>query len=439
MTTNASTVKDAAATAQAGRTAWDEQADPRAILRQQDPEVFAAIEGERLRQSEGIELIASENYVSPAVLAAAGCIMTNKYAEGLPGARYYGGCEWVDVTEQLAIDRAKKLFDADHANVQPHSGAQANAAAYQALLEAGDTVLAMKLAHGGHLTHGMRINFSGIFYNFVHYGVHQETEMIDYDEVASLAKEHQPKLIVAGGSAYPRIIDFARLREIADSVGAKLLMDMAHIAGLIAAGLHPSPIPSCHVVTATTHKTLRGPRGGVIFCQADLTKAVDRAVFPGQQGGPLEHIIAAKAVAFGEALKPEFKAYQQRIVDNAQTMADELKRQGMRLVSGGTDTHLMLVDVRPLSITGADADRLLGEAGITVNMNLIPYDPQPAKVTSGIRVGSPAVTTRGFGVDEMRQVGRWIGQVLHQPGDEALRQRVRRDVEELCSRFPVPA
>ena len=422
-----------------GLQPWDEQADPRSILRMQDPEVFAAIEMERHRQAEGIELIASENYVSPAVLAAAGCVMTNKYAEGLPGARYYGGCEWVDVVENLAIERAKKLFGAEHANVQPHAGAQANAAAYLALLQPGDTVLAMKLAHGGHLTHGAKINASGMLYNFVHYGVNQTTEYIDYDEVEALALEHKPKLIVAGASAYPRIIDFPRLRQIADKVGARLMVDMAHIAGLVAAGLHPSPIPYCDVVTTTTHKTLRGPRGGAIFCKAELAKAVDKAVFPGQQGGPLMHIIAAKAVAFGEALRPEFRAYQQRILDNAQALAAELTAQGMRLVSGGTDNHLMLVDLRPLGVTGKDAEDALGAAGITVNKNMIPYDPQPAKVTSGIRVGTPAVTTRGFGPEEMRRVGRWIGRVLKNAEDERVRREVRQEVMQLCLRFPVPA
>ncbi|MCC7353332.1 MAG: serine hydroxymethyltransferase [Anaerolineae bacterium] len=422
-----------------GLQPWDEQPDPRAILRAQDLEVFAAIEMERHRQAEGIELIASENYVSPAVLAAAGCVMTNKYAEGLPGARYYGGCEWVDVVENLAIERAKKLFGADHANVQPHAGAQANAAAYLALIQPGDTVLAMKLAHGGHLTHGTKINSSGMIYNFVHYGVSQATEYIDYDEIEKLALEHKPKLIVAGASAYPRIIDFPRLRQIADQVGARLMVDMAHIAGLVAAGLHPSPIPYCDVVTTTTHKTLRGPRGGAIFCKAELAKVVDKAVFPGQQGGPLMHVIAAKAVAFGEALRPEFRAYQQRILDNAQALAAELNAQGMRLVSGGTDNHLILVDLRPIGVTGRDAEDALGAAAITVNKNMIPYDPQPAKVTSGIRVGTPAVTTRGFGPEEMRQVGRWMGRVLKNMGDETVRREVQQEVLRLCHRFPVPA
>jgi glycine hydroxymethyltransferase len=435
----AMTTTPAARAVSEGFLPWDEQPDPRAILRAQDPEVFAAIEGERRRQAEGIELIASENYVSPAVLAAAGCVMTNKYAEGLPGARYYGGCEWVDVVENLAIERAKRLFGAEHANVQPHSGAQANAAAYLALLQPGDTVLAMKLAHGGHLTHGTKINASGIFYNFVHYGVSQATERIDYDEVEALALAHKPKLIVAGASAYPRIIDFPRLRQIADRVGARLMVDMAHIAGLVAAGLHPSPIPYCDVVTTTTHKTLRGPRGGAIFCKAEWAKAVDKAVFPGQQGGPLMHIIAAKAVAFGEALRPEFRAYQQRVLDNAQALAAELAAQGMRLVSGGTDNHLILVDLRPIGVTGQDAEDALGAAAITVNKNMIPYDPQPARITSGIRVGTPAVTTRGLGPEEMRQVGRWMGRVLKQVGDEAVRREVRQEVLALCRRFPVPA
>ncbi len=418
---------------------WTELPDPRAILAEQDPEVFEAIELERRRQIEGIELIASENYVSPAVLAAMGSVLTNKYAEGKPGRRYYGGCEFIDVVERLAIERAKQLFGAEHVNVQPHAGTQANLAAYLALLEPGDTVLAMKLDHGGHLTHGSHLNASGQLYRFVHYGVHPETEQIDYDEVARLAEEHRPKLIVAGASAYPRIIDFPRLREIADAVGAYFMVDIAHIAGLVAVGLHPSPIPYAHVVTTTTHKTLRGPRGGLIMCKAELAKAIDRAVFPGTQGGPLEHIIAAKAVALGEALRPEFKAYQQAILDNMQALADELQNQGLRLVSGGTDTHLALVDLRSVDVTGKQAETTLDKVGIHVNKNMIPYDPKPPLVASGLRVGSPACTTRGFGVEEFRQVGRWIGEVLRHIEDEVVLNRVAEEVHTLARRFPVPA
>ncbi|NOZ29041.1 MAG: serine hydroxymethyltransferase [Chloroflexi bacterium] len=413
--------------------------DPREVLRSSDPEVFEAIENERRRQLNGIELIASENYVSPAVLAAMGSVLTNKYAEGLPGKRYYGGCEFVDVVERLAIDRACRLFGAEHANVQPHSGAQANMAAYLALLEPGDTVLAMKLDHGGHLTHGFRLNASGQLYHFVHYGVHRETERIDYDEVARLAEEHRPKLIVAGASAYPRIIDFPRLREIADSVGARLMVDMAHIAGLVAVGLHPSPIPYADVVTTTTHKTLRGPRGGMILCTAELAKSIDRAVFPGIQGGPLEHVIAAKAVALGEALRPEFRAYQQAVLDNMQALADELRAQGLRLVSGGTDNHLALVDLSPVDVTGKQAESTLDRVGIHTNKNMIPYDPRPPLVASGLRVGSPACTTRGFGVEEFRQVGRLIGEVVHHIDDPAVLDRVAEEVRSLAQRFPVPA
>ncbi|HEY66131.1 MAG TPA: serine hydroxymethyltransferase [Caldilineae bacterium] len=413
--------------------------DPRAILAEQDPEVFEAIESERRRQTDGIELIASENYVSPAVLAAMGSVLTNKYAEGLPGKRYYGGCEFIDVVERLAIERARQLFNAEHVNVQPHSGAQANMAAYLALLEPGDTVLAMKLDHGGHLTHGFRLNASGQLYRFVHYGVHPETERIDYDEVARLAEEHRPKLIVAGASAYPRVIDFPRLREIADAVGARLMVDMAHIAGLVAVGLHPSPIPYADVVTTTTHKTLRGPRGGMILCKAELAKRIDRAVFPGTQGGPLEHVIAAKAVAFGEALRPEFRAYQQAVLDNMQALADELQAQGLRLVSGGTDNHLALVDLTSTGVTGKKAEAALDQVGIHTNKNMIPYDPRPALVTSGLRLGSPACTTRGFGPEEFRQVGRWIMEVIRHIDDANVLDHVRHEVRALARRFPVPA
>ena len=401
--------------------------------------IYAAIEKERARQTAGIELIASENYVSPAVLAAMGSVLTNKYAEGYPGRRYYGGCEFVDVVEQLAIDRAKELFGAEHANVQPHSGAQANAAAYMALLELGDVVLGLKLDHGGHLTHGFHLNQSGKLYNFKHYGVHQQTERLDYDELEALAHEHHPKLIVVGASAYPRHFDFPRLRAIADAVGARLMMDMAHVAGLIAADLHPDPVPYCDVVTSTTHKTLRGPRAGLILCREEWAKAIDKAVFPGIQGGPLMHIIAAKAVAFHEATQPDFKAYQQRTLDNAQALAAELVRQGLRLVSGGTDNHLMLVDMTPAGVTGKAAEKALDAAGIHTNKNMIPFDPKPPLTASGIRLGTPAATTRGFGPDDMHQVGRWIGEIVHHVEDPAVIERVHRDVIEFACRFPVPA
>jgi len=413
--------------------------DPRAVLQAEDPELFEAIESERRRQRDGIELIASENYVSPAVLAAMGSVLTNKYAEGLPGRRYYGGCEFVDIIEQIAIERALRLFGAEHANVQPHAGAQANLAAYLALLKPGDTVLAMKLDHGGHITHGLHLNASSQFYRFVHYGVHPETEQIDYEEAACLAEEHRPKLIVAGATAYPRIINFSRLRQIADAVGARLMVDMAHIAGLVAAGLHPSPMPYADVVTTTTHKTLRGPRGGLILCTKELAKVIDRAVFPGTQGGPLEHVIAAKAVAFGEALRPEFKVYQQAVLDNMQALADELTAQGLRLVSGGTDNHLALVDLTSAGVTGKQAEIALDQVGIHVNKNMIPYDPRPPLVSSGIRVGSPACTTRGFGAEEFRQIGRWIGEVIRHIDDQAVLSRVADEVRTLASRFPVPA
>lgn len=408
------------------------------ILARVDPELLEAIRGERHRQREQIEMIASENYTSAAVLAAQGSVLTNKYAEGYPEHRYYGGCEFVDVAEELARSRAKKLFGAEHANVQPHSGSQANAAAYMALLKPGDTVLAFKLDHGGHLTHGMKINFSGHYYNFVHYGVHPETEQLDYDDIAKLAKEHRPKMVVAGASAYPRLFNFPRLREIADSVGAYLMFDMAHVAGLIAVDLHPDPIPYCDIVTTTTHKTLRGARGGMILCKAEHAKAVDRAVFPGNQGGPLMHIVAAKAVTFQEALQPGFKAYQQAIIDNAQVLASTLTNGGLRLVSGGTDNHLLLVDLRHADVTGQQAEDGLHKAGITINKNLIPYDPQPPRVTSGIRLGTPAITTRGFGKAEMKTVGEAILNVIFHINDEAMIKEVRQVTAQLCSRFPVP-
>ncbi|HEY8485948.1 MAG TPA: serine hydroxymethyltransferase, partial [Limnochordales bacterium] len=393
---------------------------------------------EQQRQEQRLELIASENYASPAVMRAQGCVMTNKYAEGLPGRRYYGGCEYVDIVERLAIERARALFGADHANVQPHSGAQANAAVYYAALQPGDTVLGMNLSHGGHLTHGSPVNLSGHWFRFVHYGVHPETERIDYDQVRELARQHRPKLIVAGASAYPRTIDFEAFRAIADEVGALLMVDMAHIAGLVAAGLHPSPIPHSQFVTTTTHKTLRGPRGGLILCQQDWAKAVDRAVFPGTQGGPLMHVIAAKAVALKEAQSDGFRAYQEQIVRNARALADALAERGFRLVSGGTDNHLMLVDVhRSRHLTGKQAEQLLDEAGLTVNKNAIPFDPHPPTVASGIRIGTPAVTTRGMREPEMLRIAAFIDEVLSHPADEARRRRIRQEVAELCAAFPI--
>jgi glycine hydroxymethyltransferase len=418
---------------------WEAMPDPRAQLHQQDPDLYGILEAERKRQNEGVELIASENYVSPAVLAALGSVLTNKYAEGYPGRRYYGGCQYVDLAEELAIQRAKRIFGAGHANVQPHSGAQANAAAYQALMTPGDTVLALKLAHGGHLTHGAAFNFSGKLYNFVHYGVHPDTERIDYEEMQRLAEEHRPVLIVTGASAYPRWFDFPRLRAIADSVGARLLMDMAHVAGLVAAGLHPDPIPHCDVVTTTTHKTLRGPRGGLILSTEELAKKIDSAVFPGTQGGPLMHVIAAKAVAFGEALQPGFAAYAQRILDNAQALAEGLEEQGLRLVSGGTDNHLVLVDLQPAAVSGRAAEAALDNAGIHTNKNMIPYDPAKPMVTSGIRLGTPAVTTRGMGIQEMRQIAAWIGEIVRDVENEQLQRRIHEQVRAFSTQFPVPA
>lgn len=408
------------------------------ILTKVDPELLEAIRGERQRQRDQIELIASENYTSPAVLAAQGSVLTNKYAEGYPGHRYYGGCEYVDVAEELARQRARQLFKAEHANVQPHSGAQANAAVYLALLQPGDTVLAFKLDHGGHLTHGMKLNYSGHYYNFVHYGVDPETECLNYDNIAELARQHKPRLIVVGASAYPRLFDFARLREIANSVDAYLMMDMAHVAGLIAVGLHPDPVPYCDVVTTTTHKTLRGPRGGLILCQERHAKAIDRAVFPGIQGGPLMHVIAAKAVGFKEALQPEFKEYQQAILDNAQVLAQTLSEGGLRLVSGGTDNHLLLVDLRQANVTGQEAEDALHAAGITVNKNMIPFDPQPPRVTSGVRLGTPAITTRGFRQPDVKTVAEAILKVVFNTKDEAILNEMRRVTAGLCERFPVP-
>ena len=407
------------------------------FLQQTDPEIFAAIEKETRRLEGNLELIASENVVSEAVLEAQGCVMTNKYAEGYPGKRYYGGCEFVDVAESLAIARAKELFSADHANVQPHSGSQANMTVYLSVLKPGDTYLGMNLAHGGHLSMGSPVNFSGFIYKVIPYGVAEKTETIDYDEVERLAKEHRPKLIVAGASAYPRIIDYARFRKIADEIGALLMVDMAHIAGLVAAGLHPSPVPYADIVTTTTHKTLRGPRGGLVLCKAEHAKIVDSRVFPGMQGGPLMHIIAAKAVALKEALSPEFKVYQQQIVKNAQALARTLMDQGFRLTSDGTDNHLMLVDLRKSELTGKVAQETLDRARITVNRNAVPFDTRSPFVTSGIRIGTPAVTTRGMKEREMEQIGELIARALHHVGDDAAICAVADEVGTLCKKYPV--
>ena len=408
-------------------------------LRTTDPEINRAIDLERRRQKETINLIASENYTSTAVLEAQGTFLTNKYAEGYPGKRYYGGCENVDIIESLAIERAVKLFGADHANVQPHSGAQANMAAYYALIDPGDTVLGMELSHGGHLTHGSPVNFSGKLYKFFSYGLDPETERIDYADVERLALAHKPKLIVAGASAYPRIIDFERLHQIAEMVKAKLFVDMAHIAGIVAAGLHPSPVPYAEVVTSTSHKTLRGPRGGFILCQKDIAQSIDSSVFPRTQGGPLMHVIAAKAVCFLEAAKVEFIQYQRQTLDNAQTLARELKSAGLRLVSGGTDNHLILVDLRSTGITGKQAEESLGRAGIVVNRNTVPFDQgHSPRVTGGMRLGTPAVTSRGFGSEEMKQVARWIMRILNHIDDAAVENEVHTEVLALCQKHPVP-
>jgi glycine hydroxymethyltransferase len=406
-------------------------------LAEADPEVAAALRAEVRRQETGLELIASENMVSEAVMEAMGSVFTNKYAEGCPGKRYYGGCENVDTVERLAIARAKELFGAEHANVQPHSGTQANIAVYITALQPGDTVLGMNLAHGGHLTHGHPLNFSGKTYKFVPYGVKQDSELLDYEEVERLTREHQPKMIVAGASAYARVIDFARLGEIARAAGALLFVDMAHIAGLVAAGVHPSPVPHADYVTTTTHKTLRGPRGGLILCAEKYAKDLDRVVFPGTQGGPLEHVIAAKAVCLKEAMEPGFKAYQQQVVKNARALAAELTAQGFRIVTGGTDTHLFLLDVHSRGMTGRDAEAALEHAGITVNKNAIPFDPNPPMKAGGIRVGSPAVTTRGMREPEMVQIGRWMADVLAHVSDAAVQARVRGEVAALASRFPM--
>ncbi len=404
-----------------------------------DPELAAAIGAERRRQEEHLELIASENYASPRVLEAQGSVLTNKYAEGYPGRRYYGGCENVDIAEQLAIDRARQLFDAAYANVQPHSGSQANAAVYLALMQPGDTLLGMSLDHGGHLTHGAKVNFSGKVFKAVQYGLHPGTGEIDYDEVARLAAEHRPRVIVAGFSAYSRIVDWIRFRAIADSVGASLMVDMAHVAGLVAAGVYPNPVPYADVVTTTTHKTLRGPRGGLILARPNeaLHKKFNSMIFPGTQGGPLMHVIAAKAVAFLEALQPEFRVYQQQVVDNARAMAATLTERGYAIVSGGTDNHLFLVDLIGREYTGKDADAALGRAHITVNRNAVPNDPRPPFVTSGLRIGTPALTTRGLGIGECRQVAGWMADVLDGMGDERVVERVRTAVLEICGRFPV--
>ena len=402
-----------------------------------DPEIARAILGEIERQAYKLEMIASENFASPAVMEAQGCVMTNKYAEGYPGKRYYGGCQFVDMAENLAIERAKKLFGAEHVNVQPHSGTQANMAVYMAVLNPGDTILAMDLAHGGHLSHGARVNFSGKLYNVVFYGVRRDTETIDYDQVEKLAVEHRPKLIVVGASAYPRVIDFERFRRIADRVGAYVMADIAHIAGLVAAGVHPSPVPHCEFVTTTTHKTLRGPRGGMIMCRSEFAKVIDKTVFPGIQGGPLMHVIAAKAVAFKEALSEEFKEYQRQIVKNAKTLAERLAMHGLRIVSGGTDNHLMLVDLRPIGITGDVAEKALEEAGITVNKNMIPFDPEKPTVTSGIRIGTPALTTRGMKEAEMEEIGDLIAYVLKNVDKPEVRKEVYSKVRDLCERYPL--
>jgi glycine hydroxymethyltransferase len=406
-------------------------------LHEADPQVAAAIDNEVRRQHEGLELIASENFVSEAVLEAMGSVFTNKYAEGYPGKRYYGGCEYADVVENLARDRAKQLFGAEHANVQPHAGSQANMEAFAAVLNPGDTILGLNLAHGGHLTHGYHLNFSGKTYRVVPYGVTKETETIDYDDLEKLAEKERPKLIIGGGSAYPRIIDFVRMRQIADKVGALYLVDMSHFAGLVAGGAHPSPVPHAHIVTTTTHKTLRGPRAGMILSKQEFATAIDRVVFPGMQGGPLVHIIAAKAVSFREAMQPEFREYARQIVANAKVLAETLAAEGFRIISGGTDTHLMLVDVFSQGILGSEAEKALGEAAITVNKNAIPFDTNPPMKPSGIRVGTPALTTRGMKEEEMRQVGRWISEALHHRTEAAVLSKIRGQVLGLAEAFPL--
>ncbi|MFM9194661.1 MAG: serine hydroxymethyltransferase [Planctomycetia bacterium] len=409
------------------------------FVEQDDPEVWSAIAAEQTRQQEGLEMIASENFTSAAVMQAVGSVLTNKYAEGYPGHRYYGGCEFVDKVEDLARERLKALFGAEHVNVQPHSGSQANAAVYMTAIAPGDTVLAFDLAHGGHLTHGMKLNASGVRYRFVHYGVRREDHRLDFDQIARLAREHKPKLIVAGASAYPREIPHGRFAEIAREVGAKLMVDMAHYAGLVAAGLHDNPVPVADFVTSTTHKTLRGPRGGIAMCRAADAKMLDRSVFPGQQGGPLMHVIAGKAVAFAEALRPEFKAYGKQVIANAKALAEALAAGGVKLVSGGTDNHLMLVDVTPLGLGGKLAEETLDRCGITCNKNMIPYDERKPMDPSGIRLGTPALTTRGMGTDEMKRIAAWILRALKSPGEAAVVETTRREVAELAEQFPVPA
>lgn len=408
------------------------------FLAETDPVVAGLIQKELQRQQDHLELIASENFTSPAVMAAQGSVLTNKYAEGLPKKRYYGGCEFIDEVEQLAIDRAKQLFGAAHANVQPHSGAQANFAVFLALLEPGDTFMGMDLSHGGHLTHGSPVNVSGKWFRACHYGVNQDTEQLDYDQIRELALQHRPKLIVCGYSAYSRVIQFAQFRAIADEIGAYLLADVAHIAGLVATGHHPNPIPYCDVVTTTTHKTLRGPRGGLILTRdAELGKKLDKAVFPGSQGGPLEHVIAAKAVAFGEALQPEFKAYSGRVIENARAMSGQLQQRGFKIVSGGTDNHLMLVDLRSIGMTGKQADQLVSGVNITANKNTVPFDPESPFVTSGLRLGSPAMTTRGMGTEEFVEIGNIIADRLLKPEDDTVAQECQQRVATLCTRFPL--
>ena len=406
-------------------------------LEQLDPEIYAAVKNEERRQRMGLELIASENFTSRAVLEATGSVFTNKYAEGYPGRRYYGGCQFVDVVENLAIDRAKKLFGAEHVNVQPHSGSQANMAVYLSVLKPGDTVLGMNLSHGGHLTHGHPLNFSGKYYRIVPYGVRKDSEVIDYDELAGLAREHKPKLIVVGGSAYPRVIDFERIGKTARETGAMMMVDIAHIAGLIAAGEHPTPVPHAEFVTSTTHKTLRGPRSGIVMCRESFAKDLNRAVFPEMQGGPLVHVIAAKAVCFKEAATEEFRTYIRQVVRNARSLASKLASRKFRIVSGGTDTHLMLVDVFSKGINGKQAEQALDNAGITVNKNTIPFDQNPPLTPSGIRIGTPALTTRGMKESEMEAIGEWIADVLDAVQDESVQKRVRREVEGLCERFPL--
>lgn len=409
------------------------------ILQSQDPEIWQTAHDESIRQQDGLEMIASENYTSPAVMEAVGSVLTNKYAEGYPGRRYYGGCEHVDVTENIARDRAKQLFGAEFANVQPHSGSQANQAVYLTALDVGDTVLGLSLAHGGHLTHGMHLNLSGKLYNFIHYGVHRDTHLIDFDQIAALAKEHRPKMIVAGASAYPREIPHSKFKEIADEIGALLFVDMAHYAGLVAGGEHDDPVPVADFVTTTTHKTLRGPRGGLVLCKKKYAKKINSSVFPGMQGGPLMHVIAGKAVCFREALQPTFNTYAKKVKANAKVLAESLQSGGLSLVSGGTDNHLVLVDVTPKGIGGTIAENTLGACGITVNKNMIPYDERKPMDPSGIRIGTPALTTRGMGVDQMKQVGQWIVESLSSPDDLALLDKIRGQVRDLCQHFPVPA